>query len=168
MIFRQFLQGEFLTKEALEFLSQQQLSTQLIIILMVLIVVGGGIAFISLRGFLKLLSNFAQSVLQLKDSINQLNATESKRYLLQETYNQFIEQQFEIQTLALQQTDRTIEDLMNTIRNEFQSLDAKLDKVITSVENHPEEHEALLAAILQLSRSIETAKNKTDELPELN
>lgn len=168
MFLKVFTQGEFVTKETLEFLAQQQLSTQLIIILMVLIVVGGSIAFLSLRGFLTLLSKFANDVSNLGDGIAKLNEIEEKRFSLQETFGQLIEQQFEIQTISLQQTDRSIEDLMDTIRDEFRRLDVKLEKVITAVENHPEEHEALLNAIHTLSRSIDQANKKTDELPDLS
>jgi len=168
MILKHFMQGELLTQETLEFLANQQLSTQLIIILTIVIVAGGVIAFFSLRGFLKLLYNFANIVARLDDGIRKLNETEEKRYLLQETFGQYIEQKFEIQTLSLQRTDETLEDLMRTIKEEFEVLNIKLSKVIESVENHPEEHEALLLAIQQLSRSIEKANKKTDELPELS
>lgn len=146
------VEQDILTREMLEFIAQQQATTQLVIILVVVVSVGGAIAFLTLRGGMKVFN-------ELSKSIDRSNNIEEKRLVQQEKLADVIER---LEDRSQERFEKTI-DLFDKITVNFNDLNRQLVELKDVVVNNPNDQK-LYNALMRIQKNLEQAKEQTDEL----
>lgn len=147
------MEQDIITRETIELISQQTITTQLVILLVIVIAVGGTIAFFTLRGGIKVFQD-------LSDNIKASNEVEKERLKTQEKLADAIED------LNYQNAERgkKVDVILAEVKDGIFDLAGKMDKLNELVSNNPKEHEAVYRLLVKLNNTLHQTKEQTDEL----
>lgn len=151
---------DFISRETIELMAQQTITTQLVIVLVIVIAVGGTIAFFSLRGGIKVFG-------ELSKAIENSNKIEERR---QETQEKLAETQEKladaVEFLTVQNVERykRVDTIWSEVKDGLKTVSEKIDDLHEIIKNNPREHEQVYRLLTRLNNTLQQTKEQTDEL----
>lgn len=147
-------------KELLEFVAQQQLTTQLIAVIILLLLVFGFIGVMMLRGGLKVFSDLSNSIKSLADVDKK--AQETQQDLVDAV--QHFSKQNEDRYKRVDEIWHDVMEKVNILADKVIELDQKLEKTYSAIEKTPSDYQILTNLITEINHKLDDIKQKTDEI----
>jgi predicted PurR-regulated permease PerM len=150
------MEQDIITRETIELISQQTITTQLVILLVIIIAVGGTIAFFTLRGGIKVFQDLSNNI----KASNEIELQRQKEH--QETQKRLINA-IELIEDGSKNRFHEVQDIFNSINNNVSDLTQKLDDLKQIVQNNPND-EKMFRLLLSINNHLERTKEQTDEI----
>jgi len=146
------MEQEIITRQTIELISQQTITTQLVILLVIVIAVGGSIAFFTLRGGIRVFQ-------QLSKSIENSNEIEKERMETQKRLNELI-RDIEYNT---QRRFEKAEDIFENINQNINGLSERVAELHDLVRDNPND-EKIYRLLIRINNRLTETKETTDEI----
>lgn len=150
------MEQDIITRETIELISQQTITTQLVILLVIVIAVGGTIAFFTLRGGIKVFNDLSKSI----QNSNEIEMQRQKEH--QETQKRLIGA-IELIEDGSKTRFHQVQDIFESINNNVSDLTQKLEDLKSIIQNNPND-EKMYRLLISINNHLERTKEQTDEL----
>lgn len=150
------MEQDIITRETIELISQQTITTQLVILLVIVIAVGGTIAFFTLRGGIKVFQELSKSI----EKSNEVEKERTQKH--DETQRRLIDAIELIEQGSKFRFDKA-QDLFDNINDNIKELVTKIDDLKDLVRDNPND-EKMYRLLIKINNNLEKTKEETDEL----